>query len=128
MKKAIRTSLAPFPIGPYNQAIDTGNTLYVSGQIAINPVDGTLVMDSIEAETKQVLENLKAILEAAKYQLSDVVKCSVFVKNMDDFSRINAVYSTYFEEENAPARELVQVADLPRHVNIEISAIASKTL
>lgn len=125
MKKIIKTANAPLPIGPYNQAVLFGNTLYISGQIAINPASGAIVTGTIEDETRQVMENLKAILEEAGLTFQDVVKCSVFVKDMHNFSRINAVYAQYFEEAWAPARELVEVANLPRFVNIEISAIAA---
>ncbi len=113
------------PIGPYNQAVIHNSTLYISGQIAINPATGDLITDNIEAETQQVMENLKAILEEAGLSFGDVVKCSVFVKDMHNFSRINAVYAQYFDETTAPARELVEVANLPRFVNIEISVIAA---
>ncbi len=125
MKKIIKTPKAPLPIGPYNQAVLHNGTLYISGQIAIEPASGELVSGSIEAETRQVMENLKAILEAAGLSFANVLKCSVFVKDMHDFSRINAVYAEYFDEAIAPARELVEVVNLPRFVNIEISAIAA---
>lgn len=125
MKKIIKTPKAPMPIGPYNQAVIHNGTLYISGQIAIVPATGELATDTIEAETKQVMENLKAILEEAGLSFKDVVKCSVFVKDMHNFSRINTVYAQYFDEADAPARELVEVANLPRFVNIEISAIAA---
>lgn len=125
MKKIIKTPKAPMPIGPYNQAVIHNGTIFISGQIAINPATGELVTDTIEAETKQVMENLKAILEEAGLSFKEVVKCSVFVKDMHNFSRINAVYAQYFDEADAPARELVEVANLPRFVNIEISAIAA---
>ena len=125
MKKIIKTDKAPLPIGPYNQAIAANGMLYISGQIALNPANGELVTSSIEEETEMVLENLKAILEAAGLGFENVVKCSVFVKDMNNFSRINAVYARYFNEATAPARELVEVAQLPRFVNIEISAIAT---
>ncbi len=124
MKKIIKTPKAPAPIGPYNQAVIYKDMLYASGQVAINPATGELVTGSIEEETKQVLENIKAILDEAGLTFKNVLKCSVFVKNMHDFSRINAVYAQYFEEATAPARELVEVANLPRFVNIEISVIA----
>lgn len=125
MKKIIKTAKAPLPIGPYNQAVAYRNTLYISGQIAINPANGDIVTGTIEDETRQVMENLKAILEEAGLTFHDVVKCSVFVKDMNNFGRINAVYAQYFDEASAPARELVEVANLPRFVNIEISAIAA---
>ena len=126
MKTIINSKNAPAPIGPYNQSILAGNTLYVSGQIALNPVTNTIVQDDIETETHQVLKNLGAILEEAGMTYENVVKCSVFVMDMDMFGRINAVYGQYFKEETAPARELVQVATLPKYVNIEISCIAVK--
>jgi 2-iminobutanoate/2-iminopropanoate deaminase len=128
MKKIIFTKNAPAPIGPYSQAVLVGNTLYTSGQIAINPVTGDLVLDSIEMETKQVMENMKAVLEAAAMTFSDVVKTSIFINDMNDFAKINAVYGTYFDEKTAPARETVQVAALPKFVNVEISMIAIKEI
>ncbi|MFA9188441.1 RidA family protein [Flavobacterium sp. FBOR7N2.3] len=124
MKKIIFTEKAPAPIGPYNQAILSGNTLYTSGQIAINPIDGTLVTATIETETKQVMENLKAVLEAAGMTFENVVKSTIFIMNMNDFGTINTVYGSYFNEKTAPARETVQVACLPKNVNIEISMVA----
>jgi 2-iminobutanoate/2-iminopropanoate deaminase len=125
MKQIIKTDQAPLPIGPYNQAVAFNGVVFVSGQIAINPVTGNLVLDNIEDETKQVLDNVKAVLEAAGSSLDKVLKASVFVKDINLFSRINAVYAEYFEEATAPARELVQVSELPRFVNIEISVIAA---
>ncbi len=124
MKKAILTPNAPAPIGPYSQAIQAGETLFISGQIAIDPATGDLITTSIEDETHQVLRNLGAILEAAGMTYDHVVSCSVFIKDMELFGRINAVYTTYFGSGIPPARALVQVSDLPKHVNIEISAIA----
>ena len=124
MKKIHNTPNGPLPIGPYNQASSWNGLLFVSGQIAINPATGDLVLENIEAETHQVLRNVQAILEAAGSGMDQVLKASVFVKDMNLFSRINAVYATYFAQETAPARELVQVAELPRFVNIEISVIA----
>ena len=126
MKKIIYTENAPAPIGPYNQAVLVGNTLYTSGQIALNPQTMELVLDDIETETKQVMENMKAVLAAAEMTFENVVKTSIFIMNMEDFSRINAVYGVYFNEATAPARETVQVACLPKNVNIEISMIAIK--
>ncbi len=125
MKQTINTVNAPAPIGPYNQATRMGNLLFVSGQIGLNPQTGELVLESIEAETEQVLQNVKAILEAAGTGLQNVLKATVFVKDINQFSRINAVYAQYFQPEFAPARELVQVAELPRFANVEISVIAS---
>ena len=124
MKKAILTTNAPAPIGPYSQAIQAGDTVYISGQIAIDPSTGDLITSSIEDETHQVLKNVGAILEAAGLTYENVVSCSVFIKDMELFGRINAVYTTYFSTGIPPARALVQVSDLPKHVNIEISAIA----
>jgi 2-iminobutanoate/2-iminopropanoate deaminase len=124
MKSAINTPDAPLPIGPYNQSIVAGGMLYISGQIPIDPATGEMVKDNIEHETAQVLRNISAILQAAGLGLEDVVKCSVFVKNIDDFGRINEVYSGFFDGTVAPARELVEVVRLPKNANIEISAIA----
>ena len=124
MKKIIFTENAPAPIGPYNQAVLKGNTLYTSGQIALNPVTMELVIDTIEAETKQVMENMKAVLEAAGMTFENVVKTTIFIMNMNDFGSINAIYGSYFNEKTAPARETVQVACLPKNVNVEISMIA----
>ena len=126
MKKIIFTEKAPAPIGPYNQAILVGNLLYTSGQIAIHPITNELVLDTIEAETEQVMENLKAVLEAAEMNFENVIKVSIFISDMNNFSKINTVYATYFDEVTAPARETVQVAGLPKNVNVEISAIAIK--
>lgn len=126
MKKIINTPNAPAPIGPYNQAILSGNTLYTSGQIAINPETNELILEDIKTETKQVMHNLKAVLEAAHMTFENVVKTSIFISNMDDFSKINEVYGSFFDETNAPARETVQVARLPKNVHVEISAIAVK--
>jgi 2-iminobutanoate/2-iminopropanoate deaminase len=124
MKKIITTTKAPAPIGPYNQAVLSGNTLYTSGQIALDPLTGELIIDSIAIETKQVMENMKEVLAAAKMTFENVVKTSIFISDMNNFSEINAVYSNYFNEETAPARETVEVANLPKFVNVEISMIA----
>jgi len=126
MKKIIKTSKAPAPIGPYNQAILSGNTLYTSGQIALDPKSGELVIDSIKSETKQVMENMKEVLAAAEMTFDDVVKASIFISDMNNFAEINSVYGNYFNDENAPARETVEVANLPKFVNVEISMIAVK--
>ena len=126
MKKVIYTKNAPEPIGPYNQAILVDNTLYISGQIGIDPKTNQLDLSNIENETVQVLENLKAILTEANFDIKDVVKTSIFISNMDDFATINKVYSSYFNFDDAPARETVAVKTLPKNVNIEISAIAVK--
>ena len=124
MKKIIFTDKAPVPIGPYSQAILSGNTLYTSGQIAINPKTNELVLESIETETEQVMQNLKAVLEAANMSFDNVIKTTIFIMNMEDFARINSIYSQFFTNKNAPARETVQVSCLPKNVNIEISMIA----
>jgi len=126
MKKIIYTDKAPAPIGPYNQAVLVGNTLYTSGQIALNPATMELVLNDIETETKQVMENMKAVLAVADMTFENVIKTTIFIMNMGDFTRINAVYGSYFDEATAPARETVQVACLPKNVNIEISMIAVK--
>ena len=126
MKKIIITSDAPAPIGPYNQAVLVGNTLYTSGQIALNPTTMELVLDDIETETKQVMESMKAVLAAAEMTFENVVKTTIFIMDMNDFAKINGVYGSYFDEATAPARETVQVAGLPKGVNVEISMIAVK--
>ena len=126
MKKIIKTSKAPAPIGPYNQAILSGNTLYTSGQIAIDPSSGKLKIGTIKEETLLVMENMKAVLAAADMTFENVVKTSIFISDMTNFSEINEVYGSYFNEESAPARETVEVANLPKFVNVEISMIAVK--
>lgn len=126
MKKIIFTEKAPAPIGPYNQAVLFGNTLFTSGQIALHPETGELVLDDIETETKQVMENMKAVLEEAGMTFENVVKTSIFIMDMNNFAKINGVYGSYFDEKTAPARETVQVAGLPKNVNVEISMIAMK--
>ncbi len=126
MKKIITTKNAPAPIGPYNQAVLSGNTLYISGQIPIDPESGELISGDIKKETKQSLENLKAILTEAGMTFDNVVKSSIFVKDMHQFSQINEVYASYFDADTAPARETVEVANLPKFVNVEISMIAVK--
>jgi 2-iminobutanoate/2-iminopropanoate deaminase len=126
MKKIINTDKAPAPIGPYNQAVFIGNTLYTSGQIALDPISMELVLDDIETETNQVMQNMKAVLEAADMTFENVVKSTIFIMNMNDFAKINSVYGKYFNENSAPARETVQVTGLPKGVNVEISMIAIK--
>tara|TARA_B100000524_G_scaffold319528_2_gene199498 strand:+ start:391 stop:771 length:381 start_codon:yes stop_codon:yes gene_type:complete len=126
MKKVIYTKNAPKSIGPYSQAILSNNTLYTSGQIAINPISGDLIMDSITNETHQVMKNLQAILKASNMDFSHVVKCTIFLKDMNHYQDINTVYAEYFDE-NPPAREAVQVTVLPKNVNVEISLIAYKS-
>lgn len=126
MKKIINTPNAPAPIGPYNQAILSGNTLYISGQIPLNPETGELVEGDIKKETKQSMENLKAILTEASMTFDHVVKSSIFLSDMHQFKEVNEVYAAYFDAETAPARETVEVANLPKFVNVEISMIAVK--
>lgn len=125
MKTIITTPNAPAPIGPYNQAVLKGNMLYTSGQIAIDPNTGNLVTDDIKTETKQVMENLKAILTEAKMTFENVLKTTIFISDMHNFAAINEVYGCYFNEATAPARETVEVANLPKFVNVEISVVAS---
>ncbi len=124
MKKIVKTSNAPKPIGPYNQAVIANNLLFISGQVAFDPKTDTLVLDNIENETKQVMENLKAILESVNATFENVVKTSIFLSDMDNFVKVNGVYGSYFNEDTAPARETVEVARLPKDVNVEISMIA----
>lgn len=127
MTKTIITTIdAPAPIGPYSQAVLIGNTLYTSGQIALNPQTMELVTTTIANETKQVMENIKAILKAADMTFENVVKSTIFIMDMNDFGAINTVYGSYFVEATASARETVQVAGLPKNVNVEISMIAIK--
>lgn len=125
MKKIITTTHTPAPIGPYNQAILKNGMLFTSGQIAIDPKTGDLVLDDIETETKLVMENLKAILTEAKMTFENVLKTTIFISDMNNFAAINKVYGSYFKEATAPARETVEVAKLPKSVNVEISVIAS---
>ncbi len=122
-KTIINTPDAPAPIGPYNQAILVGQTLYVSGQIALDAHSGELINENITEETHQVMKNLEAILSAADMRFEQVVKCSIFIKDMDNFAAINEAYGQYFKQ-TAPARETVEVARLPKNVNVEISCIA----
>lgn len=126
MKTIISTPNAPAPIGPYSQAVLVNNTLYTSGQIAIDPTTGDLIDAAIEQEANQVMKNLEAVLAAAGMTFENVIKTSIFLSDMNSFSTVNAVYGTYFNEETAPARETVEVANLPKFVNVEISMIAVK--
>lgn len=123
MKKIVLSKDAPAPIGPYSQAVIHGNTLYVSGQIAIDQSTGNIVTDTIEKETNQVMKNLGLILKEAGTDYSQIIKCSIFVSDMGNFAKINEVYGKYFPE-NPPARETVEVSCLPKNVNVEISCIA----
>ena len=123
-KRIINTPNAPAPIGPYSQAVASNGTLYISGQIPIDPSSGELISSGIQDETHQVMKNLKAILEEASVSFNHVVKTSIFVADMGDFAAINEVYGSYFGE-NPPARETIEVSTLPKNVNVEISCIAT---
>jgi 2-iminobutanoate/2-iminopropanoate deaminase len=125
MKTIINSDKAPAPIGPYSQAVLINGTLYASGQIAINPSTGTLVLENIKTETMQVMQNIKAVLDAAGMDFSHVVKTSIFILDMNNFSQVNEIYGSYFKD-NFPARETVQVSGLPKGVNVEISVTAIK--
>ena len=124
MKKIVNTSNAPKPIGPYNQAVISGHLIFMSGQIAFDPSTGELVTEEIQAETKQVMENLKSILDEAGLSFKDVIKTSIFLSDMNNFQQVNEIYGSYFSDEDAPARETVEVSRLPKDVNVEISMIA----
>ena len=126
MKKIITTLNAPAPIGPYNQAVLINDTLYLSGQIGLDPYSMELVLGSIKKETKQVMKNLKSVLEAAEMTFDHVVKSSIFLSEMKDFSQVNEVYGSYFKNKTAPARETIAVKTLPKDVRVEISMIAIK--
>jgi 2-iminobutanoate/2-iminopropanoate deaminase len=125
MKTVINTTNAPAPIGPYSQAIEAGNFVFFSGQVAINPVTNELVLDDIKTETTQVMENIKALLTEAGIDFSNVVKTTIFLKDMQSFTQVNEVYGSYFTDK-FPARETVAVAGLPKNVNVEISVTAIK--
>ena len=124
MKKIIKTENAPKPIGPYNQAVIAGNYMFISGQIALNPKTGDLILNNIVDETVQVMENLKAVLDEANLSFENVVKTTIFLSSMDDFKSVNEVYGSYLTNDTAPARETVEVSKLPVGVNVEISMIA----
>ncbi len=125
-REIVKSAGAPAAIGPYSQAIKVGDTLYCSGQIALDPATGELVNDSVEAETRRVLENLSAVVAEAGFAMSDVVRCTVYMTDMKDYAKINEVYGEYFKE-NPPARVAVEVSSLPKYVKVEISCIAVKT-
>ena len=124
MKKIIKTENAPKPLGPYNQAVIAGNYMFMSGQIALNPKTGDLILNNIVDETVQVMENLKAVLDEANLSFENVVKTTIFLSSMDDFKSVNEVYGSYLTNDTAPARETVEVSKLPVGVNVEISMIA----
>ena len=125
MKKSISIKKAPAPVGPYSQAILHNNMLYASGQIAINPKTNELIIHDLSKEVNQVMENIASLLQAAEMNWDDVIKCSIFLKDMDNFDLVNDIYASYFNK-SFPARETVEVARLPKDVNVEISFIASK--
>ena len=124
MKKIIKTENAPKPIGPYNQAVIAGNYMFMSGQIALNPKTGDLILNNIVDETVQVMENLKAVLGEANLSFENVIKTTIFLSSMDNFKSVNEVYGSYLTNDTAPARETVEVSKLPVGVNVEISMIA----
>jgi len=126
MKKIINTTNAPAPVGPYNQAILIDDTLYVSGQIALDPVSMKMIEGSIEEEAKKVMQNIKAILEEVDFSFENIIKTTIFITDMNNFSRVNAIYGEYFDNKTAPARETVEVSALPKNAKIEISVIAKK--
>lgn len=126
MKQIIYTDQAPNPIGPYSQAVLFGNTLYTSGQIAIDPQTNHLIIHSVTDEAKQVMKNLEAVLKAADMTFANVIKTTIYLTDMEDFAKVNEIYGSYFDESNAPARETVEVVGLPKSVNVEISMIAMK--
>ncbi|MDB5151724.1 MAG: RidA family protein [Mucilaginibacter sp.] len=126
MKKIVNTNNAPAPIGPYSQAIAAGNFIFVSGQIPLDPSTGEIVSENIKAETKQVMENIGAVLSEAGVDFNNIVKTSIFLTDMQSFAQVNEVYGTYFTDQ-FPARETIQVAALPKNVNVEISVIAIKS-
>jgi|TARA_Y100000992_G_C20931198_1_gene334541 2-iminobutanoate/2-iminopropanoate deaminase len=124
MKKIIETKKAPLPIGPYSQAVEIKKFLFVSGQIGIDPESGKLLNDNIKIETEQVMENINSILKASNRDFGNVVKTSIFLKDMENFEKVNSIYSQYFNEDTSPARETVEVSRLPKDANVEISIIA----
>ena len=126
MKKIIQTSSAPEPMGPYSQAVQHGNMLFISGQVAFDPATGDLILEDIPSETTQIMSNLKAILATAEMDFSHVVKTSIFLADINNFKTVNEVYGSYFDAATAPARETIEVANLPGLVNVEISMIAIK--
>ena len=126
MRKIITTTYAPPPIGPYNQAVLANDTLYLSGQIGLNPLSMEMVEGGVKEEAEQVMENLKAVLEAAEMTFSQVVKTSIYLSDMEDFGQVNEVYAAYFNNDSSPARETIAVKTLPKNVKVEISMIAAK--
>lgn len=125
MKEVINTDLAPAPVGPYNQSIAANGTLYISGQVALDPSTGEMLQQNIEVETNQVMRNIGAVLKASGLTFENILMCNVFVSDMNNYGRINEIYARYFKEETAPARALVEVSRLPKDANVEISVIAT---
>lgn len=125
MKQIIQTTYAPAPVGPYNQAVVANGILYVSGQIAIDPETGDLETGGIKSETERVMQNIAAILAEANTTFDNVIKCTIFMTDMENYTAINEVYSRYFKDETAPAREAVEVSNLPKYVKVEISCMAT---
>lgn len=125
MKQIIQTNYAPAPVGPYNQAVVANGILYVSGQIAIDPETGDLETGGIKSETERVMQNIAAILAKANTTFDNVIKCTIFMTDMENYAEINEVYSRYFKDETAPAREAVEVSNLPKYVKVEISCMAT---
>ena len=128
MKKIINTTNAPAPVGPYNQAILIDDTLYVSGQIALDPISMKMIEGSIEEEAKKVMQNIKAILQEVDFSFENIIKTTIFITDMNNFSRVNTIYGEYFDNKTAPARETVEVSALPKNAKIEISVIAKKNI
>ena len=124
MKKIIETKKAPLPIGPYSQAVEIKKFLFVSGQIGIDPESGKLLNDNIKIETEQVMENINSILKASSRNFGNVVKTSIFLRDLENFDKVNSIYSKYFDEDTSPARETIEVSRLPKDANVEISIIA----
>jgi|TARA_B100001093_G_scaffold183772_1_gene176419 2-iminobutanoate/2-iminopropanoate deaminase len=125
MKKVIYTNKAPDPVGPYNQAVFSNDTLYISGQVALNPKNGKMINNSLEDETNQVMNNLKAILNEVDFNFNNVIKSTIYLTNMDYFNQVNEIYGSFFEEKNVPARVTVEVSRLPKDARVEIDMIAS---
>ena len=124
MKKIIKTSKAPLPVGPYNQAVQFDNTLYISGQVAINPENNEIIKGSIEDATKLIMKNIEAILNEAGFKFKDVVRSKIYLTDMNNFSKVNTVYGSYFEKNSEPARTTIEVSGLPLGVDVEIDMIA----
>lgn len=125
MKQIIQTKNAPAPVGPYNQAVIANGILYVSGQIAINPENGELETGGIKSETERVMQNIAGVLAEANTTFENVIKCTIFMSDMENYAAINEVYSRYFNDDTAPAREAVEVSNLPKYVKVEISCMAT---